>query len=226
MKRNLLIIIVAVVAMAGLAVWYDLTHVFLISSSPANKSQKVAQSDPVTLTFNQSLADDNQSHFSIEPKVHGNITITGRRLTFTPSDPYQPNTSYTVTLAQPTSSTGRVGGDAKISFTAKQIDYQNQTPTQQAASLGQTDALARSNPLVGFLPQQTLHYDLEFTVDADKNVQYQLHLNAILLDPSQQADYQALLKQYKQEAFDFIRSKSVDPTKLPIQFDPPEAKDL
>lgn len=90
-----------------------------------------------------------------------------------------------------------------------------------------TTANETPNSLVDWLPWQTSHYKISYSYDpTTKNFTYQVTLYAIINRPSQYDSYLAQLKQYKQEALNYIRSKGVDPAKLTIQYQPPEAAGL
>lgn len=81
--------------------------------------------------------------------------------------------------------------------------------------------------LIDWLPWQTSDYKIAYSYDpTTKNYTYQVTLYAIINRPSQYDSYLAQLRQYKHEALNYIKSKGTDPSKLTIQYLPPEAAGL
>jgi type II secretory pathway component PulL len=81
--------------------------------------------------------------------------------------------------------------------------------------------------LNSWLPQQTDHYKISYSFNqTKKEYDYQVTLFAIINRPSEYDSYIAQLKQYKEEALSYIRSKGADPSKLNIEYLPPAAKNL
>jgi hypothetical protein len=58
------------------------------------------------------------------------------------------------------------------------------------------------------------------------NDSYTITLYAIINNPSQYDTYKDQLKQYKQEALDYMKSKDIDTTKVKITYEPDEATNL
>lgn len=83
------------------------------------------------------------------------------------------------------------------------------------------------NKLNGFLPIQTPDYRIDYSYDTTtKQYLYTITLYAIINRPDQYAAYVEQLKQFKQEALDYISSHGGDASKLLIQYLPPQATDL
>jgi len=84
-----------------------------------------------------------------------------------------------------------------------------------------------SNNLNENLPIQTSHYRIDYEYNqASKSYTYQITLYAIINHPSQYDNYVAQLKQYKQEALDYIRAHKENPANLTITYVPDTATSL
>jgi Tol biopolymer transport system component len=54
----------------------------------------------ITITFEEPIdAKTATQHFSIDPSIHGNLSISSSQITFQPSTSLPPNTTYTVTIS-------------------------------------------------------------------------------------------------------------------------------
>lgn len=83
------------------------------------------------------------------------------------------------------------------------------------------------NKLNGFLPIQTPDYRIDYSYDpGTKQYIYTATLYAIINRPDQYVAYVGQLKQFKQEALDYISSHGGDTSKLLIQYLPSQATDL
>lgn len=84
-----------------------------------------------------------------------------------------------------------------------------------------------TNTLNENLPVQTSHYRIDYDYSqTSRNYSYQITLYAILNRPSQYDSYVSQLKQYKQEALDYIRQHGGSPTSLVITYVPDTATSL
>ena len=79
--------------------------------------------------------------------------------------------------------------------------------------------LTEFEKIIRYLPYSNLHLKIEYLVVA-KEPSIKITLYAILNKPSQLEGYRQQLKQYGQEAIDWIKSKSVNPDKLSIIWAP------
>ena len=91
------------------------------------------------------------------------------------------------------------------------------------AGLDKTDLLERTQPFVQVLPHETSHYKVDYRAFPDRSITLQITLYAILNNERQLPAYEATLRQYKQEALDWIRSQNQDPASFSITYNPPEA---
>lgn len=227
MRLKPLLIILAALATAGLVGYllYNQLSFFIVSTFPKDNASTSA-SQVIQFKFNKDLDSASAQGFTLSPQVGGKITVSGRILAFTPDDPLKLNTDYMATLKSPRSSSGAVTKDVVIHFNTTYIPDSQLDPLSQRNAKSRTDKIEDSNPLLQSLPQENLDYKISYSVNSDQSVTYTITLYATQNRPDQFDRYMAQLKQYKQEALDFIRSKGEDPTKLTIQYDPPDAKDL
>lgn len=88
---------------------------------PADRSQP-AVTTPVSMTFGEAMeAITVESRFSIDPPMDGTFAWHGPTLTFTPARPFQPGTTYTVTLgAGAIGDSGRQTKEHQWTFTPRQ----------------------------------------------------------------------------------------------------------
>ncbi len=221
MKKLLLIgLVVLAVAGSGAYLWYYKTHFLLTSSDPSNGG-KVSSVHAITLKFNQALDTKATAGFSIDPAVAGSVNISGKQFIFTPTNCYQLGTTYTLRLSDPVSISGKHAKPAQLSFTATYIDTTKLPTADQQQAASQTDALENQQPIVQYLPHETIDYKIDYTVNTDNSLTLNVTLYAILNRPDQESSYQAQLKQFKSEALNYIKSIGFDPAKYKITYTPP-----
>lgn len=127
------------------------------------------------------------------------------------------------TTTVPASTTGLPGSTRATTSTTVAATTTN--PGQ--VGLDKTDLLERQQPFVQVLPHQTTHYKVDYkTSPTGGTISLEITLYAILNNASQLPAYQASLKQYKQEALDWIRSQQQDPAAFSITYKPPAAAGL
>jgi predicted PurR-regulated permease PerM len=81
--------------------------------------------------------------------------------------------------------------------------------------------------VISWLPVETSHYKITYSFDQQTQIfNYKITLYAIINQPSQYNSYLEQLKKYKQEALSYITSKGANPSKLNIQYLPPDAASL
>ncbi len=80
-----------------------------------------------------------------------------------------------------------------------------------------------SQPLSRILPRFTEHYSIEY--NSSEKI-YQITLYAILNHEWQYEQYKKDLAQYKKEALGWIAQQGVNIYDLPLEYNPPEAKDM
>lgn len=215
----------AILVTAGY-LWYDQTHLRLVSVTPSPGNTKVTLIDPISFSYNKPLDPALVSSFTLSPYVDGVLTVAGSKLTFTPKGTYTIGVTYTATIKSPRAADGIETTDSTTHFTVNFVPFNEQTKAQQQANISDNDKLANTNPLLGSLPYENEDFKLDFTIASDGTVSYRLTLYAIINGPSDAATYQAQLKQFKQEAFSYIQGKGQDPTKLHITYNPTQAAGL
>ncbi|GEM_PF-3342535 len=224
--KRILIAFVGVIVLIGAGwTYYDQTHLRLTSTSPKNNSTATS-SDSVYLTFNHDLDTATAQRFSIDPYIDGVATVSGNQLVFKPAFSYKFDTTYTVTVTSPKSKTNLTGKDAKVTFKVAFIPVSQQTKQQQQDGLSHTDSLEKTNPFAASLPYENTHFKIDYvpvTTETGKDFTYIITLYAIINGPADRPRYEAQLKQYKQEALDYIRSQQADPATLTITYMPTEA---
>jgi len=90
----------------------------------------------------------------------------------------------------------------------------------------EAEEFLRKNPLVKYLPYYNNHFEIKYTVDDKINPIYKIKLNAILNKPSQFEQYKEDYLKYKIEAIEWIKSKGIDYTKLNIEWEPEDPKNI
>ena len=222
-KRILILVAVVTAVLFGGWMAYDQTHLRVVSVSPKDNA-KASTTDTIIFTFNHSLAQANDQKFRITPYVEGAVTIKNNILTFTPAFSYKFDQSYTASILSPISNKGLIGKDAKVAFNVTYVPFNKKSKAQQATDIANTDSAFKNNPLAASLPYETTHFKLDYASGGDGGeLVYILTLYAIINKPSDRPMYVDQLKRYKAEAFTYIRSKSADPTKLQINYEPTEA---
>ena len=93
--------------------------------SPADGASAVSPFDPVTITFDRDISQNNANKLKIDPDVKGKVTISGNVVRFTPETLFDPGKRYTVTLSDPESPLGVKGKSVVFSFTTKSPDQFN-----------------------------------------------------------------------------------------------------
>lgn len=98
-------------------------------------------------------------------------------------------------------------------------------PSTVSAVLGDTDGLEAEQPLVHVLPHSTSHYRIDYRV-AGHHLVLTITLLAVVNHAYQLDAAMAQLRQYKEEALDFLRTQGEDPAKYSITYQPPETTAL
>jgi len=90
----------------------------------------------------------------------------------------------------------------------------------------QRENFYKENPLVKYLPYYNDHFEIRYSYDLDNKIVYKIKLNAILNKPSQFEQYKEDYLKYKIEAIEWIKSKGIDYTKLNIEWEPEDPKNI
>lgn len=236
MKRALFLIAAAFIVIAGgLAIRQYIRNqgLYLVSSLPKNRGT-AGSVDSIVLNFNRELEETAVKSFRLEPSVDGRVELTGKTLSFHPASSYKFGDEYTVTVERPRSKDGKSMADVKIKFKVGFVKNPSKTQEQQARE--RTNSLQRQYPLLAHVPHETLHFKIDYLfraksedgegLESEQVLVIKVSLFAVLNRPDQRQSYLDDLKQYKQEALDYIKSTGEDPAKYTIEYNPPEAASL
>ncbi len=185
--------------------------------SPKNGEAQTETTSP-KIYFNGKVDEKNISfnirpatEFNINFKQDGNNTI----VTLTPiKGSLDYDTEYTI-IIKPKSRCSQIKELTNGSFEWK---FKTATRDELVARQDKADEeLYKNNSLIKYLPHKNADFQVIFLEGS--NI-YQITLYAILNNPNQVESYKQQLKQYKQEALDWIKSKKVDPSTLKIKWLP------
>lgn len=220
-RLKLIVIIVALAAVIGAGIYSYINHTSMRLTASEPTDGRGTTTNSIIFTFNHDLDSTNTTHFTISPYIDGSASVSRNQLIFKPTYSYQINTKYTATVSSPTSTTGLVGKAATITFTAQYIPEGEQSKQQRQDALDKNDNLPK---LALTLPKETLDYRIDYTQAGDNNQYvYTITLYAVINGPQDRPQYEQELKQYKQEALDYIKSQNIDPSTLTINYVPSEA---
>ncbi len=220
MKRVLIIVAATFIAVIGV-VTYRNSQFRLVSSEPVDKGSTVA---PIVFTFNRKLDQQTLKTFEVLPYTPGRSQVKDNKFVFEPSDNYHLNQDYTAKLKSVTAVDGSVLGEQIIKFKVAFIPIDKLSESDRAAQEASTDSLEQQNPFLSELPHETLEYKIDYELtsggEGGGSIVLVIELYAILNRPSQRADYEAQLREYKQKALQWIQSQGIAPNKYPITFIP------
>jgi hypothetical protein len=112
------------------------------------------------------------------------------------------------------------------SVAAKQWLNQHPLEQQEREAVGGLNSettqsrLTRKYPIINKLPVYNSHYRIDYSISQGDNITFSITLYAIINQPSQYAQYQAQLSQYKTEALQFLSSNGIDPSLYQIKYTP------
>ncbi|HET9721978.1 MAG TPA: Ig-like domain-containing protein [Candidatus Saccharimonadales bacterium] len=224
MRKRLFMALITAGSLVGLVLvgsyYYNHSHLLLKGTVPQNGSSKVSSVSPVIFTFNKSIRLSNSDRFVITPAVQGKVTVKNNQLTFTPTLPYTLQTSYSATLKSPQAANGQVGSDVYTRFYVTYVPFSQLPANQQQADLGRTDALERIYPILHKIPYENNHFKITYSVDDANKLHLSVTLYAVINGPSDYDQYQQQLKQYKNEALQYLQNNGADINSTDISFTP------
>jgi Tol biopolymer transport system component len=98
--RVVLLTLVGLALLTGLLAWRgDRVGVRVVAVSPSESATGVSTRILVRITFSHEIESSSNLPLSLSPPVSGTVRWEGKKLTFLPSAPLAPDTTYTVTLA-------------------------------------------------------------------------------------------------------------------------------
>lgn len=108
------------------------------------------------------------------------------------------------------------------------LDWLSNHPEEQKireAVAGQQEAeirkaLETKNPVITKLPVFNSHYKIDYSIGQKNELRYSVTLYPIINGPSQYAQYQQQLAQYKAEALEFLVANGVNTSTAEISFNP------
>lgn len=80
--------------------------------------------------------------------------------------------------------------------------------------------LVKKYPVIVKLPQETLHYKIDYSIDSNQNFSLSITTYAIINGPGDYTNYIQQTKDYRQEALDFLQKNNVAPNTFSITYLP------
>ncbi len=199
MKRPIVFGVVFIVIL--IVGWYFFTNSYfhLTSTVPADNNNQTADIQPIIIKFNRPLDNLTAKRFNITPNQAGDVKIDGDTLTFTPSVPYNLDTSYRVALRSPAALGGEATTDVTLNFKVVYKDYASLSPDLQKVAVKRNDTFQKKHPVVKLLPRENSHYKIDYVTDDTDNISLSITTYGILNRPSQFAQYKTETLQYRGE---------------------------
>ncbi len=226
MNKKIILLIIGVISIIAIIILiYFFRPLKMTDISPSDKEKDIGIDQKISISFNKKVSAENFSITS-HPVKEFKLSESNNSLVIIPTDNFSPNTSYTITI------------NSKKSFTDISETKTNQHTWQFTTGTGSVEEIFDTNfdefyakyPLAEFLPHRTDHYKIE---GPDEDDSYTIILYAIfnagINGPpieEQEKVYKEELRNYKNEALEWIISKDIDPNSLKLQWIPKEAKDL
>jgi hypothetical protein len=196
-----------------------LTTFSLISSDPSNGDTNVYLGTNLKFTFSKPLNSSTAERITFSPALKGIADVNGAVLTYKPTVSLDANTQYQVTISQPLDDTGESAKDVHITFKTGGTYFSDLPKSQQQAEKNGTDSIQRDAPLTQYLPKKELDYTVNYKIEDNGSVTYQVALN---VTPRYAGDptYIPALKNAQTEALAWIKSVGFDPATLHIVYNP------
>ncbi len=154
-------------------------------------------------------------YVSSSPNIINSYTVNNKTLSLS-LKPLTLDKSYVVTLRSVYSTNGQKIINDTIRFTTTYINPNNLPTDQQQAILRNQDHYSSplNNPIVQYLPHQTLNYELSAAVSNN-----QLVLNAqITLNEANMSNEALAVASYKQQIASYIQSLGLNPNSYTIRY--------
>ena len=176
--------------------------------------------DVVVLPSDSSLRLDGKS---AKP---GKIYLTPGNHTFVASRVYFDNDVENINTADITKGETIYMLPAANSSAAKIYLQQHPDIQQEREAAGGAESerirelLLKKYPIISKLPQENLHYKIDYSVDTNQKFSLKITTYGIINGPSDYTTYVEQTKAYKQEALDFLKQNGVTPNSYPIAYVP------
>ena len=115
---------------------------------------------------------------------------------------------------------------AANSAAAKQYLLQHPEIQKQREAAGGIEAarvqtlLLKQYPIISKLPQETLHYKIDYSLDPNQKLSLVITTFAVINRPSQYSQYATNTQAYRQEALGFLKQNGVSANTYPISYKP------
>jgi len=223
-KKIIVISIALFCAILLAAILYEwLAPIKILRSYPDSTTKTISFQPYFMLELNRNVQARSVS-VSCTPLCKPIVRQKGKAIDITFREDLQKNQDYVFMLAFGKPVTIQDGSKIdKISWRLRTTDL-----TIEQMEDTNLSGLIETDPLVQYLPFENDH----FIISIPDNDGYLITLLAILngsSDPDadliKEQNYRQELKQFKQEALDWIWSKNIDPAKLQIRWSPEEAEE-
>lgn len=208
--QKLALLALSLIGVALVAYFAYTYFTFRVVSTEPGKDANVGSS--VVFTFNKDLANPQDIKFKVSPNIPGNVTISGRKVTFKPSESYKLNTTYVATIDSITARNGSKLTNIKTTFRPSFVSEADMSEDDRNNLVNQTDKLEKENTILTKLPYTTNEFKVDYDViqDAEGNETLILRVTlfAILNRSDQYNTYVAQLNEYKSKSVAWIEQNS------------------
>ncbi len=205
------------VIVIGLLVYNS--SVFKLTGSSPRISDIATVSPYISINFSKNLSKDGLV-VSSSPNITDLYDVKGKTLQITISRSLNPKTDYSITIHKIYSSNGSVLSNMTFNFrpVAKTFDKLSALEQSQIFESQSKDQIGSLDPIMSYLPYETLSYKLEPLVTASSTVS-KISIDAsIYVSKGQLSTQDAVVAQYKAEINDYIKSIGLDPATYDIQY--------
>ncbi len=226
MKKILILIIAGLcVAIAGYLIYN--TIVFHVSgANPPNGGSATNGTQTITVSFSRPIKEVNLERNIItnEDIIFGLSTL-GNKLVLQTKN-LEVNKIYKINLMNIESTDGKIIKQYSYSFTNRYADYNELSKAQQKKAMENQGKGNIEDPALTVLPVSTDRYYIESSILDQPQEGKQIQITIALLVTRSQEDNTALIKQYKQEALEFLRQRNIDISRYVVVYSPRSATGL
>ncbi|HKR82335.1 MAG TPA: Ig-like domain-containing protein [Candidatus Saccharimonadales bacterium] len=191
----------------------------LVSTSPATSNFSVS-SPAFKVTFSQDISEHGIAVVS-DPMVIRNTTVSGKTLTINLITPLDKTKTYTITINNVTSKSGKTITNKKFTFQPKEIDFNSLPKDQQQTILNsqKPSQQAETDPMLSHLPYSTLDFRLDPVTSTDANGKLTLTIQAqIYVLPNSSTSETDQIAQAKQEIATYFKQFGLDVSTYNVQY--------
>lgn len=226
MKKAL--ITLGIILMIGLIGWgiYSLSIFRVSDTSPANGSTISRGQATIVISFNRDIQPVNLENqiISSDNIIYG-VSTNKNQLIIQTRD-LKLDTKYSIALKNITSTKNEVIKLYTYTFTNKYVAYNEQSKSQQDQQLQNQGKGNIEDIALQVLPISTDTYYISSELLDQPQGDKKIKIIIALLITDQQTTNTGLVRQYKQQALDFLKQKGINLDNYVVEYSPPEAANL